>query len=108
MGIVRTQNNFFEGRLTGCTPESGLDLPAFEKIANAYEIPYMPIEKNEDIDDKLNEFFKINGFAICELFEDSEQGPALKLASRKLDSGEMVSAPFDDLTPLLERNVYLI
>lgn len=106
MGIVRTQNNFFNGRLTGCTPESGLDLPNFKLISEAYKIPYMKIEKNCDIKEKLAEFLSIEGYAICELIEDSEQGPALKLASRKLENGEMVSSPFDDLTPLLERDVY--
>lgn len=106
MGIVRTQTAFFEGRLTGCTPESGLDFPDFQAIAQAYKIPYTKIARAKDLDAGLREFLGIKGYAICELVEDSSQGPALKIGSRKLDDGEMVSAAFDDLSPLLDRNIY--
>ena len=108
MGVVRTQKNFFNGRITGCTAESGLDFPKFERIAEAYGIPYRRIEKNSEIESKLKEFLDIDGYGICELIEDTEQGPAVKLTSRKLENGEIVSAPFDDLYPLLEKAEYEI
>lgn len=101
MGIVRTQTNYFEGRLTGCTPESGLDCPNWEKIAGAYGIPYTKLENKQDIDEKLEGFLSQPGYAICELMEDSYQGPAFKTTSMKLESGEMVSAPLDELAPKL-------
>lgn len=101
MGIVRTQTNFFEGRLTGCTPESGLDCPDWEKIANAYGIPYMRMGNVRELDEKLQLFLSQPGYGLCDLIEDSSQGPAFKTTSKKLETGEMVSAPLDELAPKL-------
>lgn len=101
MGIVRTQTNYFEGRLTGCTPESGLDCPDWKKIAAAYGIPYEHIENSKELDEKLASFLAQPGFALCELREDSTQGPAYKTTSKKLENGDMVSAPLDELAPKL-------
>ena len=101
MGIVRTQTNYFEGRLTGCTADSGLDCPDWKKVANAYGIPYTRMENVQEIDEKLQEFLVKPGYGLCELIEDSSQGPAFKTTSKKLESGEMVSAPLDELAPRL-------
>lgn len=101
MGIVRTQRNFFEGRLTGCTPESGLDCPDFGKIAEAYNIPHIKLKNMEEVKERLMDFLNAPGYGICELGEDSTQGPAFKTTSKQLESGEIVSAPLDELAPML-------
>lgn len=106
MGIVRTQTNYFEGRLTGCTPESGLDCPDWEKIAKAYGIPYVKMENVQELDEKLRNFLVRPGYALCELIEDSAQGPAFKITSKKLETGEMVSAPLDELAPMLSKEEF--
>ena len=106
MGIVRTQTNYFEGRLTGCTPASGLDCPDWEKIAYAYGIPYTRMEDVKELDEKLEGFLSQPGYALCELIEDSSQGPAFKTTSQKLESGEMVSAPLDELAPELSEEEF--
>jgi len=106
MGIVRTQTNFFNGRLSGCTPESGLSCPRWKKIAYAYDIPYICIENTKELEEKLTGFLNQPGFALCELIEDSSQGPAFKTTSKKLDNGEMVSAPLDELSPALDEDEF--
>ena len=100
-GIVRTQSNYFNGRLTGCTPESGLDCPDWKKIAYAFDIPYEKIERDEELDAKLDAFLSTDGYGLCEIIEDSSQGSAFKTTSKKLDNGEMISAPLDELAPAL-------
>lgn len=106
MGIVRTQKNYFNGRLTGCTAESGLNCPDWEKIAYAYGLPFMKIERNDELDTKIKEFLDIPGYGLCELIEDSEQGPAFKTTSKKLPNGEIVSAPLDELAPALSEEEF--
>ena len=32
-GIVRSQGNMFQGRYTGCTPDTGVTIPSFERLA---------------------------------------------------------------------------
>ena len=44
---------------------------------------------------------------MCEVVLDLAQAFAPKLASKKLPDGRMVSAPLEDLTPLLGREEFL-
>ena len=104
--IVRTQTNFFNGRLSGCTPESGLSCPNMERIAKAYRIPYTLIENHENLDVKLKEFLTQDGYGICEVMQDTEQTTEPRTTSKKLDNGNMVSAPIDELAPLLSKKEY--
>lgn len=47
-GIMRqTQDTWLEGRHTAIDPESGVGIPNFLEIANAYEINYFPIITNQ-------------------------------------------------------------
>ena len=99
--IVRTQRGFFDGRLTGCTKESGLDWPDFSKIASAFGIPYFAIRENGETDAVLSALLEQDGYALCEIFEDPEQGLAFKTTSKRLSDGSIVSAPIDELAPPL-------
>ena len=105
--IVRTQRNMFEGRYTGCTTETGVEMPEFEKVANAFEIPFVKIKNHEELKDGLNKFYSINGYAICELYQDWEQMIEPRVMSRKLDDGTLVSPVIDDLFPFLDRDEYI-
>lgn len=104
--IVRTQTNFFNGRLSGCTPESGLSCPNMERIANAYGMPYTLIKNHENLDGKLKTFLMQEGYGICEVMQDTEQTTEPRTTSKKLDNGNMVSAPIDELAPLLNEKEY--
>lgn len=99
--IVRTQRGFFHGRLTGCTKASGLDCPDFSKIASAFGIPYFVIRENSETDAVLTAMLEMDGYALCEIFEDPEQGLAFKTTSKTLPNGSIVSAPIDELSPSL-------
>jgi acetolactate synthase-1/2/3 large subunit len=51
--ISITQNGFF-GNKFGVDIDSGISFPNHEKLAKTYNIKYLKIEKNDDIDHKLN------------------------------------------------------
>ena len=106
MGIVRTQTNYFDGRLTGCTPETGLSCPDWKKIADAFNLPYEKISTLDELDEKLKKFLALPSYGLCEVIEDSSQGMAFKTTSKKLDNGEMVSAPIDELAPKLSEEEF--
>jgi acetolactate synthase-1/2/3 large subunit len=63
---VITQTIFF-GTTYGVNKETGISFPDFKKLSTAYDIKYIKIEKNNDIDDKLNEFMYYNQAVICEV-----------------------------------------
>ncbi|MBP2627621.1 MAG: acetolactate synthase large subunit [Firmicutes bacterium] len=104
--IVQTQTNFFEGRLSGCTKESGVSFPNIERIAYAYGIPYMLLDNHEELYDKLKVFFEQDGYGICEVIQDITQTIEPKIQSKKLPDGTMISPPIDDLAPFLDKKIY--
>ena len=104
--IVRTQQNMFQGRFTGCTKQTGVEMPDFSKIAYAFGIPYLKISCHEDLKSKLEEVYAVNGLVICEVLQDYDQAIEPRVMSRKLDDGTLVSPVIDDLFPFLDRNDY--
>lgn len=99
--IVRTQRNFFDGRYTGCSEETGVGMPDMEKIANAYGIPFMRISNHDEMEQKLSEFYSIDGYAMCEIMQDYDQMIEPRIMSKKLPDGRLVSPVLDDLFPFL-------
>lgn len=98
--IVQSQSNFFH-RLTGCTKSSGVQMPSFEKIAEAYGYPYIKINTNKEVKDKIKSLLEIEGYAICEVIQDTEQNIEPRVKSKKLGDGTMISPPISDLSPFL-------
>jgi len=105
--IRQTQTNLFKGReLVGVEAESGVSFPKFEKIAYAYEIPYVKIASIKDCEDKLKDALDMNGPVLIEAVVDERQNFEPKLSSKVLPDGTMVSPPIDDMYPFLEREEY--
>ena len=89
--------------MVGCGTESGLGFPDMEKIAAAYDFPFVRASRHEDMQAAIDATLARDGRAICEVMLDLEQVFAPKLASRKLPDGRMISSPLEDLAPFLPR-----
>lgn len=105
-GVVATQNNFFEGSHHGCTEDSGISIPSFEKLAYAYGYKYVKIENHIQVEQALDILLEDNEPAICEVYQDMVQGIEFCVASRKLEDGTLVSTGIDDLKPFLPLDEY--
>lgn len=105
-GIVRSQSNMFGGRYTGCTPDTGVAMPDFEKIANAFCIPYFKITSHAQMESGLQQVYACVGPVICELMQDVDQIIEPRSSSRQLEDGRIVSPPIDDLFPFLDETSY--
>ncbi len=103
--IVQTHTNFF-GRLTGCTKDSGISFPDFEKLAFAYGIPYWKCQTHEELTQKLPGILQEPGFGICEVISDTTQPIEPKVKSKVLPDGRIVSPAIDDLYPFLDADEY--
>lgn len=104
--IRQTQTNLFQPPLVGVCDGNGLSFPDAEKIAYAYGIPYIKIDKSEDIRDKAEKLLSMEGPVFCEAIVDPKQSFAPKLSSKVLPDGRMVSPELDDLFPFLGREEY--
>jgi acetolactate synthase I/II/III large subunit len=105
--IRQTQTNFFAGNSVGCGPESGVTFPDFERIASAFELPFRKVSRHSELSEGIEATLKGSGPALCEIVLDQNQPFAPKLASKRLPDGRLVTAPLEDMTPILERGEFL-
>jgi acetolactate synthase I/II/III large subunit len=104
--IRQTQQNYFPDNVVGCGLDSGLSFPDFGRLAHAYGIPFRRVEDHDGLAAAIAETLAGDGPEMCEVVLDLAQAFAPKLASKKLPDGRMVSAPLEDLTPLLDREEF--
>jgi acetolactate synthase-1/2/3 large subunit len=104
--IRHTQQNFMQGRLIGEGPNTGVSFPDMRKIARAYGIEYVRIERQRDIDKKMKIVQQARGPLICEIMTPPNQLLIPRVASKKMENGSMMSLPYDDMFPFLSREEY--
>lgn len=104
--IVQTHINFFDGVMAGCTNDSGISFPSFEKLADVYGFAFKKIECSDDISSAVNWILSQEGRALLELVQSEPDLITPKLSSKRLENGDMVSPPIDDLAPFLSREEY--
>ncbi|MBR1944918.1 MAG: thiamine pyrophosphate-binding protein [Alphaproteobacteria bacterium] len=104
--IRSTQHNFMEDRFVGEGPNSGVWCPELERIAAAYEIPYVRIENVDEIDDKVKRVFATNGPVICEVMTPEWQALVPRITSEKTSDGRLVAHEYSDMFPFLSREEY--
>lgn len=104
--IRQSQRNLFkEFSECGVGPESGdLSFPSMRKISGAFGIPYFSINNNKEMSEKLAEFLAVDGFALCEVFVDTNQVFEPKPSTMKCEDGTLYSPPLEDLAPFLPRD----
>jgi len=106
LSIRHTQRRFFDGRLVGEGPQSGLSFPETGKIARAYGIKFVKATNNKNLHKALDEVFNYKGPVVCEVrsLENQEIIPANTAEIRP--DGTMVSKPLEDMYPFLNREEF--
>lgn len=107
LSIRTTQSKFFEGRLMGTEPKSGISFPCLEKISNAYGIKYISAKILSELDEALNQTMSHNEPIICEIFCPEFQEIIPTVSSLKRADGKMVSKPTEDMYPFLDRKEFI-
>ena len=100
--IRQTQTNLFKGEpLVGVCDGNGLSFPELERIAYAYQIPFVKVEKYSNSYELIKKSLETDGPVIIEAVVDPEQFFSPKLSSKKLPDGTMVSPSLEDMFPFL-------
>lgn len=107
LSIRTTQNKFFEGRLLGTEPSSGISFPELSKIAYAYGFTYFSAQTFAELDKALEDTMASNTPTICEIFCPEYQEIIPTVSSAKRADGSMVSKPTEDMYPFLSREEFL-
>jgi acetolactate synthase-1/2/3 large subunit len=103
--ITITQQNFFKNKF-GVDINSGLSFPNTKNISNAYGIKYLSVNKDENIEESIHNFFNFNkGPIILEVFS-CVQGRLPRLSAIKNNDGTFTNRPFEDMEPFLDRKEF--
>ncbi|MBR3355804.1 MAG: thiamine pyrophosphate-binding protein [Oscillospiraceae bacterium] len=106
LSIRQTQRNLFDPPFIGIDNQSGLMFPDFQKLGEAFGVPYYRIERESEAHKEIDTVLSGEGPCICEVVVDPSQNFEPKSSSKVLPDGRIVSPSLDDMSPFLDRDVY--
>lgn len=101
VSIRQTHTNFFGGKLTGCSCSSGVSIPDFCAVAQAFGLPAYKLTNASTFKAKLANILDMPGPVLCEIMIEEEYTFSPKLSARRLENGTMVSPSLEDMSPFL-------
>jgi acetolactate synthase-1/2/3 large subunit len=104
--IYSSQRVHFQGRLMGANPESGVTLPDFRKVATAFGIKSVLIDKNVDMPRVVHEVLAYDGPVICEVMVSPKEKTIPRVTAFTKPDGTIASNPMEDMSPPLPREEF--
>lgn len=104
--IRMTQRNYFSGNYVGCDLKTGLGMPDWVKLFDAYGIPTMCVGPGFENDPAFEAMFRQPGPTGFIVNVDPEQTYLPKISSRVTAEGGMESNPLHRMSPDLPDDVY--
>lgn len=104
--IRQTQANFFEPPQVGVGPDNGLGFPNFQSLCASFRIEYNKCDNHADLERVIKINLEGSNPSLCEIMIDLEQQFAPKQSSLRLENGQLVSKPLEDLAPFLSREEF--
>ena len=102
LSMRMTQTGFF-GRLTGESAISGASFPDMVKVAEAYGIPAIRIDRESHFA-RLADFLAAKGPGLADVVLDPSQEFEPRSRARQLPDGKIVSPNLEDMYPFLDPN----
>jgi acetolactate synthase I/II/III large subunit len=102
LSIRSTQQTFFENFI-GEGPASGVSFPDMVRIADAYGLKAMRIERKPFVS-AIDEALNADGPVLCDVIMDPNQGFEPRMKSSALPDGTIVSPRLEDMFPFLDRH----
>ena len=105
--IRNTQKAFFSGNLIGSSEKSGIRMPSWELLANAYEIPFLRVATYEDLEEKMRQIVHQQGPLLVEVLCQENQVLMPSIQSKKNSAGVLISDDLSEMWPngVLQRNI---
>ena len=100
--IRMTQRSYFNGKYLGCDRQSGLGLPRWDRIFQAWDIPVMELDLSFEKSPIFQERMSRAGPAAFIVPIDPEQTYLPKITSRITAEGSMESNPIDRMSPEID------
>ncbi|MGC1474418.1 MAG: thiamine pyrophosphate-binding protein, partial [Terriglobales bacterium] len=104
--IRASQTNYFGGPNIGCSPETGVSVPDYRKVARAYGLKTAIIEDQSDLRAAVRKVLRSRGPVVCDVHVIPDEIRAPRVTSVQLADGSFVSKPLEDLWPFLDRDEF--
>lgn len=91
--------------MVGSGRDSGVSMPDFNKVANAFGIDSVEISDyndDKDLEKQINEVLDSERAVICNVILENDYIFIPKLLAKKLDDGTMESPSFENMYPFIE------
>jgi len=100
--IKISQENLFERRVAGSTPDSGISFPNFKDIAFTFGLVHVLVSNIEELAAITKEINDQETPMLIEIVMDPNQRYLPRLGTSRTRSGDLVSPPIEDLDPLID------
>ena len=104
--IERRQKELFRRRTIGTTPEDGVTVPDFKKVAEVFDMPYHLIDSPADLEAQIRNILSMDGPVLCEIMGRHDQ-EYIEVANAKTSTGKFVRRPLEDQWPFISRELLL-
>jgi acetolactate synthase-1/2/3 large subunit len=102
-----SQAGYFQGRLCGADPTSGVTLPDLLKISEAYGIRAVRLADQNGLRARVAALLNEPGPLVVDVLVPPDEVRAPRVISVPRPDGSMVSKPLEDLWPFLPRDEFL-
>ena len=104
--IRQTSKNFFGGACIGCTAETGISFPSFERVANTFGFKYRLCRTNDELESAIKELTASKERMLLEVLERLDDPVTPKVMSRLDENGNMLTPALQDMYPFLDDEDY--
>lgn len=106
LSIRASQNNYFDRRLIGEGPTSGVTMPDTLRICDAYGIAARRVSELTQLEETLRWALDYPGPCVVDVVTPPRQLIIPTVSSRVNEDGTMSSRPLEDMAPFLDREEY--
>ncbi len=99
--IRQTQKNFFDGHMTGSGINSGVSVPDFVKIGEAFGLKTRRLTNPKTMKEEITDILNTDSAVLAEVITEQDYAFLPKLLSKKQPDGSIVSARFENMFPYI-------
>ena len=103
LSIRHTQKEFLKENYVGSGLSGGVSLPDYTKVAAAYGLPVVSIDRSEDLHRGLSEALSTKGPLLCVVKCCPDQEVVPRQGFDRKPDGTFAPRPLEDMAPFLER-----
>ena len=101
--IRQTSKNFFNGVYIGCTADTGISFPSFERVADTFGYQYRCCHTNGELKESLKWLFEKSGNLLLEVHQRLDDPVSPKVMSRMNEDGSFATPSLEDMAPFISQ-----